>query len=523
MRFEGRSRGEGAGQPQDPQAFHRHFVDLLSQLKDDQIAALGRELLPQLSLPQLQRNFLENLAGAVNMSVDQGDVEGAERLLRLMGTVVEALDHAWGRIEHQYWCGQLEMQRGRPEAAIPYFEAASQGARQSAKRLIALHSVALACLQAGNLKEADRRFRVAIKAAQVQSDDLALTHSYIGLAHVERERGRPSVALDWLEKARESAERAGDPGLVAKIAGEVGLLYAQQQRLDEAEAAYEHFEEGLSQGLLGERGYEQLRGIAALVANQAALAIREGRLDEAREFAEQALSSQSLLPPIDQVDNLSVIGGIAMATGDVEGATRHLLSGFQLAEEVSYTKGRVDTGIGLSMAYTLQGYYEPAQRVCRGAIESLERMRSRVGGEIERLGYVRDKMQVYQLLVQLCLILDDLKAQGDYRQQALAYAERAKSRTFIEAMGPTLVDLGPPAGLPPELHKAERELLKELHEMDAKMRSASKDRDLHEANEALQDELEALWLKIGEVAPEYAAIRRGLPIHFTEIRDLLAP
>jgi hypothetical protein len=124
-------------------------------------------------------------------------------------------------------------------------------------------------------------------------------------------------------------------------------------------------------------------------------------------------------------------------------------------------------------------------------------------------------------MIQLCLILDDLKERRSYRQQAITYLERAKSRTFTEALGPT-IQVSPPVALQPELLQTEMKLVEKLQALRAKMQTSPSDESIQREYGNVQDELNALWEKIALSAPEYAALRRGMFVTFEEISLLIA-
>jgi len=472
--------------------------------------------------PTLRRTMLNNLTGAVNMLLDEKDLDGAARLLEMAETVAEAIGTPWALAECHYWRGRLELEQGNLEAAASHFEKLSS-IEDPEKQVIAIHSLALALFHTGNLVKAERQFHETIMVAQEHSSSLGMAQGYLGLAMIARMKNNVSEAKQWLGHARQYAETAHAADVIAQIMTEQGLLAAQGEDTQLAAEYHQGLEEYLKQPV-GMPEDTRIRALSALITNRAALAMREDRLEEARHFAEEAMSHQSSLPRIDQVENLVVAGTIHSMEGNFKVGKQLLLAAFQLAEEMRFPSGLLTSGIALSAVYALHSLFEPAYRVCSTSIDALERLRGQAGGEADRLLYIQDKTEIYSLMILLCLILADLKRTSRYHRQALAYVERAKSRTFIEALGRGTT-FAPPLNLPAEFLQREAQVLTQLQVLETRLRTSTDTTEQEQVQHAYaeaQTELDEVWKRIADIAPEYAALRRGQPLAFEAIRTLLS-
>jgi tetratricopeptide (TPR) repeat protein len=490
------------------------ILQLLGQTDEAEFMALVTG-----TLPGPQRQVVGALVGAADISLRRQDLEGAARLVDLTERVGQAVQNRWAQAQAAYWRGALEMARGHPEAAAGSFERAADGAETVQERVVALYNAGRAWHSAGKLTEAERLLEAGRAAALAEGYDLGQAECSLLLGVIAREKNQPDEAVRQFERAREAAARAGAGHLSAHAAGELGILHAMQKDHAAARAAYQEFEQYQTQQSVARSPDDRIRAASALRINQALLAVREGKLDIARPLAEEALRDQERLPLTEQVDNLVSAATVEFVTGDLNAAVRHFLAALRLAERGGYPKGRFEAGLGLSQVYTLFGYFEPAHRVCGAAIDALERQRRHVGGESDRLSYLQQRTDAYGHMVELCVVLDDLQEAPAFRVQALAYAERARSRTLIEALGPTTA-IVPPGHVPEGLRRDEAALLARAQAADVALRT-SPGEDVRREYDAAQDELNTLWDQMAAAAPEYVALRRGRPLDFDEIRALL--
>jgi tetratricopeptide (TPR) repeat protein len=472
-----------------------------------------------------QRYLLGGLTYMMEMLLYKGELEEVARFLHEAKVLVERMGSAWALAEWHYWQGMLESEKGQAGAAIPHLEKALDGIEDPKKRAVILHNLATALLEVGDLTRAEYKFRESLKLAQEDANTLGAAQGYFGLAEVAYQKNNLSEAMGLLEQARQNAEAIHASDVIVLITNLRGLLYAKVGNLHAASEHYRQLgeEEYLATPPIGLREDIYVRALSALVSNKASLALREGRLEEAQRFAEEAMATQSSLHGGEQVANLVVSGIIATRKGDLALGTQQLLTAFRLAENMSSPDGLLISCLGLSEVYMFQCLFEPAYRVCAVAIDALERLRSHAGDDTDRLHYVQDKMEVYDRIVLLCLILANLLRIPYYLQRALAYTERAKSRTFIELLGRT-TNITPPSNLPLELLQKETQVLDQLRALEISMRNSmdvTEQEQMEQAYNEAQIGLDEIWKQIANIAPEYAALRRGQPETFDGVRELL--
>src|SRR5437867_2869580 len=111
--------------------------------------------------------------------------------------------------------------------------------------------------------------------------------------------------------------------------------------------------------------------------------------------------------------------------------------------------------------YLALDQYEPASSALARAIQKVEEIRSRVGGQEQQRAYFFErKIEPYYLMVEL------LRRQNK-AEEALELAERARSRTLLDLMGSAKLDIG--RTMSPEERAAEQKLDGQLRALNTQL------------------------------------------------------
>jgi tetratricopeptide (TPR) repeat protein len=467
---------------------------------------------------------LISISRAISLLIDEaGKTEEFSQLLRLLKAVAETINEPWALALYHHWQAKQDRAEGRLAEAIAHLEQAIEHGPDPRLRLDSIFELAGVFFHTGDLIKAEIWFQKLVEEAQQLANAQGMAYGYNGLADVALARGRLEEAKRWLAQAWQRSEKTDDLHLIAHILINQGIVHAQRGDLSQARAFYEQLETFLRKqaGQLTEE--VQSRAWAALATNRATLALRERDIDNAPKFAAEALAGQASLIGREQIENLAIAGDILFFLKGDQAGKRSLLSAFRLAERMRHPGGLLLAGVRLTHVYILQGFYEPAHRVCASTIDAMERLRRQAGDEISRLQYMAHWTTLYNSMVVLCLLLTRLKHMSSYRRQALLYVEGAKSRTMIEALGRTISGISP-ANVSAELLQRERLLLDQLHALETGLRTSLEEAEqqrLQRDYSATQNKIDETWQHLAMLAPEYTALRQGQPTTFVEIQQLL--
>src|SRR3954471_15963441 len=235
----------------------------------------------------------------------------------------------------------------------------------------------------------------------------ALTNLAISLSH----HGDSQQALNVFRQARELFTREGNQAWLAIIDLYQALVFYQERRLTESrllcEQAYEFFSPA------------SLKGKAILCQFLLArIHLDSGRPDRAKHLCTDALGKLEQ----DEIPALTYQGYFVL--GSIE-------------EEL--------------------GDREAAHEAYRTAHRHLESMRSHLRGEETKIAFLKDKLEIYEALVRMCIAGPDTE---ENRQAAFVYIEQAKSRSLADLIAFRAQDL-PPS---PDTHRVLADRVRTLRE-----------------------------------------------------------
>lgn len=252
---------------------------------------------------------------------------------------------------------------------------------------------------------------------------------------------------------------------------------------------------------------------ALLDLYQALILFGAGRLFEARRhcraaleaFAAPALASKALLCRLLLARLALRMSDLDEARGEAAEAERALARldvpalGFQL----HYVKGQIEQAAGSSA-----GAYEAYRR----AQEYLEALRSNLRGEELKIAFMKNKLEVYEGLVDL-----SLSGQGG-AAEAFAYVEHAKSRSLQELLARAATPVVPHVEGKSELVRRVSDLREELnwyyHRIEAESMAAE---------EHAEERLQTLESEARAHETELLRVLRELPATESEALEVLAP
>lgn len=370
---------------------------------------------------------------------------------------IASLDNNVGNIFHR---------QDRFEEALRYYEQAYQTLakhEQWDKVAITLQNMAMCLISLNDFPRALDCYHRARDLAERYGMPLLRDQADYNIAYLYYFRGEYSRAIEMLFSTRRACEANGDAYHVALCYMDLSEIYLELNLSEEARQmgreAYERFEK------LG-MGYEAAKSLAnqAIACGQQGktvqalegfakaremfereknvvwprlldlyhglLLFHEGRYFEARKLctAAAAFFDQANLPNKAALAHL-ILGRIALQVGDntatkteIDASTARI-DGMQspaLAYQAYFLRGQV--------AQT-QGDRTTALAAYREACKFLETLRSRLNSEELKIAFVKNRLQVYEALVELYLA-------GDTKDISLAevfsWIEAAKSRSMTE-------------------------------------------------------------------------------------------
>jgi CHAT domain-containing protein len=357
-----------------------------------------------------------------------------------------------------------------------------------------IHNKAVTLTSLNDFRAALAAYESARQLAASRGLDQAVAQADYNIAWLYYLRGEYSRAIELLHAAAAAAKQTGDAYHAAlslldlsEIYLELNLSVDAREMAEQAHARFNDLGMGYeaakalsnaatSHGQEG-KAFKALELFAAARARmveeqnqawpslidlyQAILLVDEGRLFEARRLCLAALArfEQSGLSSRAAMCHL-LLARIALRLDDgADGRRRcdNALTQLARAESPILTyHARLIQGHALLRAGDRAGAYSSYQT----AREALETLRSRLNGEELKIAFVKNKGEVYERLVELCL--DGETATGGFAE-AFTHIEQAKSRSLFDLMFQPVHALAREEGSESQLAHSIRELREELN------------------------------------------------------------
>ncbi|HVH88868.1 MAG TPA: CHAT domain-containing protein [Terriglobales bacterium] len=262
---------------------------------------------------------------------------------------------------------------------------------------------------------------------------------------------------------------------------------------------------------------------------QALVLFNEARLFESRRLAKVALAffESSLLPGKAVLCRL-LLARIAQRTSDLATAHKECSAAIEKLKDIPAPMLRHQSFLLMGQIHSASGNREEAYECFRTSREALEMLRSNLRGQELKMAFLKNRLEVYELLVDSCL-------RGQYSTHSLAeafsYIEEAKSRTLMDQMLQPVYSSGEESGqsdLVRRMRNLRDELnwyysLIELEQLRPEQRSPEHIKRLEEQVRARETDLIRV-LQESSVAEEGGPeMQSGKSLSIDEIRASITP
>jgi len=317
--------------------------------------------------------------------------------------------------------------------------------------------------------------------------------------------GRLDRALGELNGALELAEKLDDKNEISSTLNNLGRVQSEKGDLEAAAGSF-------SRALTLDAQNKDLWGQANDHRNLGRVLQRLGRKDKALEHLERALEfSQKINDPFNEAQANLAIGEVR---GQGAAAEQAFTRALDRARELGLKDIQWRALHALGRLAAAAGRKQPAREQFGEAITLVEGMRAAIRVEELQSGFVSGKEDLYDDMIHLLLELGR-------EEEAFAFAERARSRSFIDLLGNRRIKARGSGDQ--ELLERERKLTAAIRRAEAELRGAAGDE--REALAArlveLQREYEELLVELKRSSPELASFVAVEPADLPEIQALI--
>ena len=366
----------------------------------------------------------------------------------------------------------------------------------------------------GDYQKAFRFQKEALEIAEAMGDKRQQTFIYNTLGLIYWTLNDSPRALSNLNRSLQLAEGIQSPLDVASANNNIGLVYRKDKNY---EKSIEYFNRALEKDI----ELKSKWGQGYTHRNLGMSFMRMGKLDEAETHIVKAMElSREINNQINLVKSMLESAHLAMERNDCEKAVPIFQETGQLAAKLNIAEvhWRALRGEGFCLAKGRK--LAEAAEVYKQAVEVVDRMRAAIKVEEFQNGFLTDKQDVYKELILVLLDLGKVEASFDY-------AERAKSRSFIDLLGNQKISLK--NDVSQKLYDAltdQKQKIRSLEDALGAARAGQDDEAIKQASESLvaaRNRYQDLLIQAKEESPEISNFVTVESIALKELDALLEP
>ena len=364
----------------------------------------------------------------------------------------------------------------------------------------------------GNYQQAFRFQRQSLEIARKQGDKLqqAFILNTLGLIHWTL--NDPKRALENLSQSLKLAEVSHSVLDVATAYNNIGLVHRKEKRYPES---IEFFKKALKRD-------EQLKskwGQGYTHRNMGMSLLRMGQLETAEEHLIRAVKlSRDIGNRTNMVKALLELGNLALERKQWDLAISSFRKTYELSEDINIKEVSWRALRGEGFAFIQLGKNEQAVESYKKAVSLVDALRSAIKVEEFQNGFLTDKQDVYKELVLLLLNTGKI-------EESFQYAERAKSRSFIDLLGNQKISLKDDISRKLyETLKLQKQKIRKTEESLAVARSSSSEEDIKQLAEELvkaRNGYQDLLINAKEQSPEISSFVTVDAISLKRLQALL--
>jgi CHAT domain-containing protein/Tfp pilus assembly protein PilF len=344
----------------------------------------------------------------------------------------------------------------------------------------------------------------------------AITLNNIGYLHASF--GDLGKAFSYFEQAKSIKDYAYNPLDYASTLANVGHIFASNKDFQKAQ---DYYQQALA--IQMERGNDW--AIAYTLISIGQLQASSGKWDEGLKSYEQAFNifekiedKQGLASALEKLAEIFVL------MNQSQKALNHYNKALQLWREIGDRRGEATTLYGLARLERDRGNISEALKNSEAAINIIESLRSKVGGQQLRLIYLASVHDYYDLNIDMRMRLHKAGSPEDHQALALNACERSRARGLLELLNEMHVEINQKVDaqllerehlLRHEINEKEQASIQLLKSKHTPQMAAASEKELSELIERYQDLLAEIKMK----NPSYAELTQPEPLTLKEIQQ----
>jgi len=205
------------------------------------------------------------------------------------------------------------------------------------------------------------------------------------------------------------------------------------------------------------------------------------------------------------------IGNIYLKLNKINSASNSFIKAISPAGKFQFSRTLWETYYGLGQCYEKKGEFQAALSNYEKSVEVIDGIRSRILLDTFKAGFVRDKLKVYDRILDLLFQLKMADRKETLVEKMFSIVEKAKARAFFESLAEAKIDFK--EGLKPAFKKKQEDISREISSIVFQLSSPALGAE--ERNERIS--------RLGRAEDEYMRFISEMKMERPELASLASP
>lgn len=456
-------------------------------------------------------NALTNMASFHRL---RGDLNEAVRLLLEAMPAVEASGDVQEISMKARDLGLTYRSAGRLDEAMQWLEKAlalSRSIRDRSQEAFILRDASLVDADAGDYWKALERIREAERIFHEMGLSWPEGATIGHLPMIYGPLGDYDAALRTARQGLESARANNDPLMEQRIDEHIGSIYL---KLGKPEAALPYLRKSISLTPQTEATHLHLNALLSLGEAYAAL----GQFGKASAKLEEGLAvARRMGRPAAEAQALHLLGDFWLRRAGFDKAKAYFEQSLAISDRIQLAEVSLAVRQGLARVSIATNRPEEAWRQLQPALERMDALRGRIPTPDLRTHFVERNASAYEDAIDALSELHQRQPMRGYDREALAVAERAKARTFLDLLNESKANIR--KGLSVEQQRERQGLEWRVSQTLSALGTEDSERNRRAAEEA-ESKLAEWEESVRLTNPDYSALRFPRPYSPEQARRL---
>lgn len=342
----------------------------------------------------------------------------------------------------------------------------------------------------------------------------------IGLLY--RSIGDFRAAIDYFMKALLIDKQSGKKGAISIDLNNIGVAYTRRAIIFRNEKdffrAKEFFED--CKKLAVEAGNKRVE--VGVLNNLGFVYLNLRKYSESYEYLASALDKAKKIRDMEAIGMIYCnLGNYYQIKNNIEKAETLFRKAEEISKSIKAAHILWEAYFGLGKCYEKINDFQKAVENYEKSINEIDNIRSRIVIDTFKAGFVRDKLHVYESLINL--LFESEEESLDMKERVFNIIERAKARAFLESVGESQINIEEKLSF--DLRKREIEITSKissiLHQLSDSNLNDIKRKIIQEEYHQAENEYMLFISKMRTEIPEVANMILPEPCHLVEVQNRL--